>query len=723
MSIRRSLLTPLLALAVLACAASTAHAGAMTLDVTIKGAGQVTAVSGGTFDCDERDQELETDETACAEAKYEAIFAVSIKLKTVAQSGWRRTSWEGCDDITDKNECVVTGPIANRGFKDVKATFEDVQGPEITWDLDRHNGDSTIDYAWHTDEPATFRCGPSYHYMSDCTSPVRKHVLPSGATSMDVEATDRNGSVTWSRSVVRYDVQTEITSAPNGAVSDTGATIAFGPVQGGDVSHYECSLDGGTWTACESPHKLSGLSQGNHSFEVRGYRSYTAEIVPSKVTWRVDTIAPETGVTAGPAEGAQLSSKTASFKLWTSEGTTQECRLDGGAWSACGMTKELTGLADGPHTFEARSTDYAGNTDPTPVKVSWTVDTTPSVTTIIGPNDNSTVAFRDVTFGFVAGDGATFACQLDSGAWSACTSERKYAGLADGTHVFRVRSTDDAGNVEQPKAITFTVDTTAPVAAFSDGPADGATLPAGSAPTFGFAAAGAARYECIVDQSGEWETCASPRTLSGLGAGAHSLSVRAIDAVGNVGEGVTRSFTIAAPQKPTPDPADDPTDTPDKPADPVGGSGGDKPSTGGTGGGGTGTTTGGGTAGTAGGASSTDGGTPRAIPAGTAARPRLAGRVAGVAKVDRSGGFTIPRLKAECPAGGPCTVTARVSGRLAATGSAKVAAGRSTAIRLRLTKAALKRLRAGKRTTVSVKVSVSGPGGVATQTVKVTLRR
>jgi hypothetical protein len=54
-----------------------------------------------------------------------------------------------------------------------------------------------------------------------------------------------------------------------------------------------------------------------------------------------------------------------------------------------------------------------------------------------------------------------------------------------------------------------------------------------------------AAVECSLD-GGAWTACASPATLSGLAVGGHTLSVRATDAVGNVGT-ASRSFTVDAP--------------------------------------------------------------------------------------------------------------------------------------------------------------------------------
>jgi hypothetical protein len=85
-----------------------------------------------------------------------------------------------------------------------------------------------------------------------------------------------------------------------------------------------------------------------------------------------DTDPPETTITGGPT--GTTSDSTATFSFSSSEpGSTFECRVDGGAFSPCSSPHTTSTLSGGPHSFEVRATDGAGNTDPSPASRSWTI--------------------------------------------------------------------------------------------------------------------------------------------------------------------------------------------------------------------------------------------------------------------------------------------------------------------------------------------------------------
>ena len=85
-------------------------------------------------------------------------------------------------------------------------------------------------------------------------------------------------------------------------------------------------------------------------------------------------------------------------------------------------------------------------------------DTTPPQTTITQQPADGTAT--DATFAFTADEPSTFACSLDGGAFASCSSPKAYSGLAVGGHVFSVRATDTAGNVDgTPAAASWTIST------------------------------------------------------------------------------------------------------------------------------------------------------------------------------------------------------------------------------------------------------------------------
>jgi hypothetical protein len=162
-----------------------------------------------------------------------------------------------------------------------------------------------------------------------------------------------------------------------------------------------------------------------------------------------DATPPETTITSGPS--GTTSSSSATFEFIANEPSTFECSLDTAPFAACSSPAFYRGLGEGSHTFRARATDTAGNTDPTPAEQSWTVDTTPPETTITsGPS--GTTSSSSATFEFAANEPATFECSLDTAPFAACSSPASYTGLGDGSHTFRVRATDAAGNTDPTPA-------------------------------------------------------------------------------------------------------------------------------------------------------------------------------------------------------------------------------------------------------------------------------
>lgn len=101
----------------------------------------------------------------------------------------------------------------------------------------------------------------------------------------------------------------------------------------------------------------------------------------------------------------------------------------------------------------------AGASRPIDLRIDASPDVTPPMTTITsGPT--TTWGRRVAAVAWTVQDEAatTSLCSLDKGEWFSCAAEERLEGLAEGEHLFRVRSTDQYGNVEDPGAARrFTV--------------------------------------------------------------------------------------------------------------------------------------------------------------------------------------------------------------------------------------------------------------------------
>lgn len=189
----------------------------------------------------------------------------------------------------------------------------------------------------------------------------------------------------------------------------------------------------------------------------------------------------------------------------------------------------------GTTTVTCSSTDAAGNADAAHFTVT-VQDTTAPDTRVTGTPPAGPTRQADATVTFDASDivGVTgFECSIDAAAFAGCASPTSYSDLADGTHVFRVRARDAAGNLDQtPAAVTWVVDTTPPVVTVADVTLD-ATSSAGASLTFAVTAADA-------DSANPLVTC-NRASGSTFAIGTTPVACSATDTAGNIG---TASFVV-----------------------------------------------------------------------------------------------------------------------------------------------------------------------------------
>jgi Bacterial Ig-like domain len=345
---------------------------------------------------------------------------------------------------------------------------------------------------------------------------------------------------------------TNITSSPPALSNIASGSFSFTANE--TVTGYVCRVDGASFAACSSPDPYGPLADGAHSFDVKAAADLAGN--PGTTTnygWTIDTLAGDTSITSQPSSLSNSSSP--SFGLSATEpGSTFECSLDGAAFAPCTNPKTYSGVADGAHTFQVRSLDPAGNVDPSPDSYSWTIDATPPNTTIGPGSPSALTTATGATFDFSSNESpSTFACALDAGAYSACSTPKTYSGLADGAHTFSVRGTDSATNTDPtPASYSWTVDTTPPSTIIGPTMPPANTQSSGATFDLGSNEPGST-FECRLDGA-LFVSCTTPASYAGLGDGTHTFDVRATDPVGNLDTSpATYSWKIdnVAPSSPT----------------------------------------------------------------------------------------------------------------------------------------------------------------------------
>jgi uncharacterized delta-60 repeat protein len=170
---------------------------------------------------------------------------------------------------------------------------------------------------------------------------------------------------------------TTIDTGPSGLTRGTAPQFTFSASVAG--STFACKLDTpaseGSYAACSSPQAYTTTVNGPYTFSVRASHSGSTDPTPATRTFTVDTIAPDTTITGGPAGATKAA--TASFSFTAPAGSTFECKLDTpagpGIYAACTSPRSYTTTVKGAYNFSVRATDPAGNTDPTPATRSFTV--------------------------------------------------------------------------------------------------------------------------------------------------------------------------------------------------------------------------------------------------------------------------------------------------------------------------------------------------------------
>jgi hypothetical protein len=250
---------------------------------------------------------------------------------------------------------------------------------------------------------------------------------------------------------VRGMVMLAATAGDNWGVNRVDFSVNASPVGSDSAGPYTTS-----WNSATIPDSTT-VQVSARAVDLAGRTSS-----PSTRMITVDNTAPVATITGGPS--GPTSETTPTFTFTTSDATsgvsTVECAIDGafGPCSGAGSHTPGAPLGTGPHSFEVRATDNAGNVDTDsrsftvetfapPPDLTGGGDATPPETQITGGPQSKTKK-KTASFDFSSSEaGSSFECKLDQGAFSPCTSPTDYK-VRKGQHTFEVRATDAAGNTD-----------------------------------------------------------------------------------------------------------------------------------------------------------------------------------------------------------------------------------------------------------------------------------
>ena len=233
------------------------------------------------------------------------------------------------------------------------------------------SNDTTPTFTFSADEPGVaFECRVDAESAVDCASPFTTAALPDGSHTFEVRATDAAGNIEPVPASLAVEIDatapdTAVDSGPSGLSSQPSPAFAFSSSEPG--SSFECRVDAAAFAACAAPFAAGVLADGAHNFEVRATDpAGNTDPTPAARAFTIDTVAPETSITAGPS--GRTTDLNPTFAFAAEAGATFECRVDAAAFAACSTPFTAATLSRGPHAFEVRASDAAGNRDATPAR-------------------------------------------------------------------------------------------------------------------------------------------------------------------------------------------------------------------------------------------------------------------------------------------------------------------------------------------------------------------
>ncbi len=346
------------------------------------------------------------------------------------------------------------------------------------------------------------------------TSPTVTNLTGTGAT-LGGNVTGTGGSAITERGVVY-----SLTSAnPNPTIGGAGVTKVI--------------ASGTTGVFTVNTPTLSANS--SYSFRAYAINAIGTAYIATVGTFSTDGTAPDTTILSGPPAATSATSATITFSGTDNVAVTSfEGSLDGAAYETVVSPVSFSSLPQAAHTFNVRAKDAAGNVDPTPASVTWTVDTKAPTFALPGPLTAEATGPGGATVAYTAS-------ASDSGSGVAVASFTPASGstFALGTRQVNASATDNAGNTATGSFTVTVRDTTPPLVTLNG--AATMTIEMGSA----FIDPGATAADAVAGAP----TVSVGGSVNTALLGVYTLTYSATDAAGNTGS-ATRTVTVRDSTRP-----------------------------------------------------------------------------------------------------------------------------------------------------------------------------
>jgi hypothetical protein len=313
-----------------------------------------------------------------------------------------QASYDGPDDANpDPLTSTCTDPNGQLPTETLTYPFKyDATAPEvvITGGPSGVSTDRTPSFSFTVSEESTVQCQLDAGGYSLCTSPWQPTTpLGDGSHTFSVSAIDQAGNVgiatrAWEVAELSTSVAPPVivgAAAEAETLSTNGGSWSGGtpPVQL-SILWQRCNASGGDCTTVDgatgTDYVVQPADVGQRiRVQVRA-RNIAGDVIvdsaPTDVVVPLDRSLPQTTIIRQPPNPTNR--RTASFTFEASRGgSTFECKLDAGAFTACVSPKAYSTLAVRTHTFEVRAVFTAKNgerlVEDTPAAATWMIDTRP----------------------------------------------------------------------------------------------------------------------------------------------------------------------------------------------------------------------------------------------------------------------------------------------------------------------------------------------------------